>query len=690
MPSLELSLRVFAAAFLVGGTAFVSYTGAALLFRPAAALARWVAVAVLGMTLSTVGFHALLNAHQFNPVAALVLVAAGAAAAALTGRAAFLRAARLDARLLGRVRRLFRKSRWRGWVAAFGVLCLAPLLRPFVTPPISWEALMVRLVKPAMWIQQGGGPALVLDRGVPTWLLYRNDQAGGEVFTALAMLPFHSHLFAGVASSVQWIALGLAILLLARELGAREPHASATAGFLLTMAPIRLLVGSGYIDIALALTTTAALAFVVRYLRRGCRASLVVACAAAGLASSIKLIGLPLGLLVLAFLAVLAVRRRHLSALAAGAVTFVALASPWLIYNLLDTGRPLPEVDVNLFGLELGRANEAVVELVRRAGEPSWNRELAALDTLFQGLTTERPALIWELIVPFAVAFAALPALARRLRPAALLFGAVTVLLLGLFFAPQTAGWRYSNPESFGRILLPLVIFVGCVAALRRGRGYFTFLLFVTFFVLFRMLLVYAWLFEIDDIMFIVLSAFVLGAVTFKARRWLRLAVCTAGGLLVVFYLAAHRPVHRDDALWNSRFVHKVHNYWVEPSRMLDEPERPHKIAVTHGVTEQLDSGLFYYLMGSELQNELVYVNPAKDPDDFVFNPWAAFAKVGYNDWLNRLLAGKIEYVVSFDRPSLELTWMEKHPEQFRRLWGSPGIRGLFLVLSEEVLSNEP
>jgi hypothetical protein len=47
----------------------------------------------------------------------------------------------------------------------------------------------------------------------------------------------------------------------------------------------------------------------------------------------------------------------------------------------------------------------------------------------------------------------------------------------------------------------------------------------------------------------------------------------------------------------------------------------------------------------------------------------------------DRLLAGGVEYVVSFDGSNLELSWMEKHPRDFRLIWGAPNVRGLFRVL---------
>jgi hypothetical protein len=263
--------------------------------------------------------------------------------------------------------------------------------------------------------------------------------------------------------------------------------------------------------------------------------------------------------------------------------------------------------------------------------------------------------------------------------------------VLVMYFHPDTRIWRHVTLLSFARVLVLGVVIVVPASALvvqrlprLAGRAYLAFLLFVAFFLLVRLHLVLVWLYEIDDMAFILLAVFVLAAAAVRVPRIARAAVVSAGALLLVAMVATHRGRHRNEALQVSRFVHHVLSHWVEPARMLDEPRRPHIIAVAHGPTDLVDTGLFYFLIGRKLQNRLVYVSLAKDEGEVLLNPWNAFQKVSYELWVERLLERGVEYVLTLDSSPLEQSWMERHPDRFTRLWGAPNQRGLYRVLRDE------
>jgi hypothetical protein len=193
--------------------------------------------------------------------------------------------------------------------------------------------------------------------------------------------------------------------------------------------------------------------------------------------------------------------------------------------------------------------------------------------------------------------------------------------------------------------------------------------------------------YELDDVVALILGVGAIVVVTqlagrLGAPRAARVALASVLVLAICAALAAHRDKHRLAALREARFIHSVVRFWAEPARILDRPRSPQVIAVTHGHTELLDHGLFYFLFGRELQNRLVYVPPTRDGHR-VFNPWNHLIELSYDVWLARLVELGVHYVVAFDRGSAEQAWMEDHPERFQRVWGVPKIRGLYKVLPE-------
>src|SRR5688572_30240244 len=113
--------RAAAAVFLIGGQLAVAHWLAARLVDPAAFLARWAAVPIAGMAVSTLGFHALATAQLFTLPAAL---AAMAALLALVfgprwARALWRQDLARERVAFRRVARLLRRSPRLVWIGAF-------------------------------------------------------------------------------------------------------------------------------------------------------------------------------------------------------------------------------------------------------------------------------------------------------------------------------------------------------------------------------------------------------------------------------------------------------------------------------------------------------------------------------------------------------------------------------------------
>ena len=351
----EFLIRALCAQWLVAGTALASYALAARLLRGVPAALRWLGIGVAGMWLATVGFHVLAAAGWFTLPAALAAVTLLVALLVPTTPGLARTLAR-DARALHRLVACFRRSRYRG-IATVLLICAAPvLLRPLFMPPMGWDTLVYHAVKAGLWVEHAG--KLQMDAPGP-WAAYGERWAGAEVLMAWAMLPFHSDLLAVAGEGLQWLGLGFAATLFARQLGAREPYASSAAAFLVAVPTVRLMVGSGYVEPVLYLCLGAALAFALRGLRRPSLGTLLFAAAACALAAGIKITSLGTVAVIIVFPALRALvdRRRWRQRL--GWVTLAALVgaaaiAPWPVHTYLKTGLPLSPLPVSIAGHALG------------------------------------------------------------------------------------------------------------------------------------------------------------------------------------------------------------------------------------------------------------------------------------------------------------------------------------------------
>ena len=58
--------------------------------------------------------------------------------------------------------------------------------------------------------------------------------------------------------------------------------------------------------------------------------------------------------------------------------------------------------------------------------------------------------------------------------------------------------------------------------------------------------------------------------------------------------------------------------------------------------------------------------------------------------WLKRLRRERFDYVVSLDPATVELEWMDKHPETFRYVAGVRGFRGIYKLTDRDIKPPAP
>ncbi len=484
-----LFARAVLAQLLVAEAFLASYAIALRLLPGAPTVLRWVGVAVCAALLATAGFHGLAAFGAFDLLhASASLTVLTVVVAWSASRGELRRSLARDIRFVGRIHRLCRDGPHRGVVLAFFVVCLPIVLRPFVLPPLGWDTLTYHGVKAGMWVQHAGKLTM---RGPGTWAYYATMWAGGEVFTSWAMLLFHGDLLAMAVDVAEWLALGLALMALARSIGVREPYASSAVVFALAVPTLRISVGSGYVEAALLMATFCGLALAVRFLDRGSLGAFYLSIGAIAMAAGIKVPFVPVSLLILAIeLARMATLRRPPAVLAlhvsAGVALFLAILAPWPLHAWWQTGLPFSPLPVEILGKKLG---EPPPEVEWYMDQDRRNFTAASeLADLKQSLFQERMGPGVTTMIAVGVSLLAMPLLWRRRAWSAALLCSTIAATWATYFAPDLSLVRHSFASSGVRFLLPALLssvvlsVVFCARSPRLGPLYRLFLLAGAFF----------------------------------------------------------------------------------------------------------------------------------------------------------------------------------------------------------------
>jgi hypothetical protein len=444
--------------------------------------------------------------------------------------------------------------------------------------------------------------------------------AGGSVFTAWGMLPFHDDFLAVAPEAVQWIGLSLAALAIARAIGVREPFASVAAGLVAALPPSRLLVGTGYADPALYLCFGGAAAFTLRWLSSGEAGARVLAAAGLGLTAAISPRLLPL-VAVVALLLLFA--RRGRGALA-GSTVFVAAAAPWYLYNLSATGSPLPPEVLRFFDAGPATVFRILQETFSLVGNP----------VMYLGGAVV-PAILALVSVPWLIARR------PRLGITLLAVGAVAVCCVFFLREPQTG---YPSRLWIPTLLLAVPTSMWwCRSLPRLGRVYCALLVFSLFFELARFLHLNVRPVETAAMLRWATGAFAIGVLVAVLPRWRGLVAVAAAAWLIA-YAHGYHVDNRYPAFFDGLVVPATPRGWAKTARLVDGAS-PRRIAVVGGPIGE-GPWITYGLLGSRLQNDVFHVPPPHDRQA----------------WIERLRELDVDFVVAVSPRSSEEPWLKASP----------------------------
>jgi hypothetical protein len=696
---------------LGAGVLFVAFVVAWLNCGGRGALVRWTALGATAAFLLTAVFHLLAAVHLFARGPALSVGAALAAVAFLTsrGRAAFWW--QRERTFIRRVARRFWKSPYRVTVLIWLAGAAPPILRALILPPLGWDALTLHATKAAMWVQSGSVAGM---DGPGPWAYYRLQLAGAEVFLAWAMLPMRSDVLVPLVDILEWFALGLTLIVLARTLRIREPFATTAAGFVLALPTVRLMIGAGYVELIsmAALTGGIALGAASGKIRGQ---PLLLAGALLGVAAATKVNMIPIAgvaLLILAIQTLYSERTKALPWVASAALMFAVALGPWLLRSFHETGSILAPLPIHVGGWAIGKSAPEVDWLLHRSPQELAARgsELTVLKRVFARGGPLTPDLGLMAVVPIVMSLLGVSWLARRAPGPAVTVLVVSACSVIMYFSDSFQVLRHHWTSSSGRFLVPFVAFatlasVGwCRRSSRTAMVYGSALWLLAVWNLFRFTGYGVSTASIDAMLPMFATAAVLAICSAAAFRFvpLRWPLLMAIFVTAIVVLNEVRSVHRYDLFARDYVLRPFFaraealgpfaSDWTPAISLVDDPGSPRRIAVTSGPHQDLDNWFAYPFLGRRLQNEVVYVPISGD------NRLRHFGSDGLNEqlatsasfdaWRIRLGEQGITHVMSFAPASIELGWMEHSPDTFLRLVGDDGVWGLFAVKDDRGVSR--
>jgi len=650
---------------------------------------RLAGAVILQYYLLTAAFFLLIGIRLFNLPAGLILISAAFVVAWRCWAASNLFRADLVALKLALESGL--KSPLKFAMLAGAVVFLTRTLRGFVMPPLGWDALTYHFIKAGRWVQFG---AMYTEKAPDAWAYYEYFPAGGDIFWAWCMLPFHGDSFTGPAGSLQWLTVLVAAYALGRQC-LLPPLYALWASILIGFSPSSMnFITAGYIENVGLACFLSATAFTVYGIRtRGVQQSAaVMTFIACGLMCGLKISFAPVSvLLALAGTFVLIFSSRNkLRAVVSliGSIALSCLPCWWYLRAYLHTGNPAYPLPLRIPGIVTLPGNAELVELMYGANPKappagSWEHYLTFMHEFFfrfvgyehLNLTPLAPVVIFLSLCGLAWARQSNRTRIDRVITA-LLFLLAAVIFIPLL-APGMSNYRYEWPESMGRFFLPGYSLLILLAVQGRGQRIIRILLGVCTAVT-------------------LVQAFPLG-MSFVDSYALGLGLAASIPVLLVARLVAARRLSRWSLAlpvalavaclglirdkYRYAYYHEVpKNYdmhrlvWtMVPSYMweyLDQPKRPLRIATTAGFYLRGHNWLRAPLMGRNLQNHIQYVPVTTDGSifDYYFLEKGGRKPASLGDfdaWYGRLRELEIDYVTCAGPFSFELEWMAHRPDLF-------------------------
>lgn len=593
-------------------------------------------------------------------------------------------------------------SRWAGLVP-FTLLASAVslrFLRGLVAPPLAWDALTYHLFKAGRWVQTGSWQT---EPAPDAWGYYAYFLPGGDIWWAFTMLPGRTDTFLAATGLGLYMSLGLAGYCAASLFTASRRTAALCAGALCGLPSVLNYLTAAYVDIWVLTGLLASVCFSMQYLRTSTLRWLFLSVASIAVLAATKHAVLPYAVPLWLMLCLHALRARHSSHhsgwLRTALVLFVPLlvCLPPYLKACIEQGSPVYPLTVKLLGLVLWRGNEQLSRLLSGANLPpallrqfSWREFLVGL---FWGRVSGGEHLNFGpggFLVLVCGPWAWARAIScRETRGPALLLGWLALVTVSGVLQPSMLAQRVWWGGIIGRFLAPALaatILVMCrlPAGLRNALfGAVMLLSFPLVLPLGYSDADWAALRQLGPTTALaVVGAILLAGIVSRYWRSTPAAVAVAGLVVGAVFSATISPVrdryrydiYRAAAAGRAFDLHPLHSGAVAlwpVWRTLDAP-LGRVVAFSAGWDGIGHNWYRYPLLGSRLQNHVIYVSPGAGDGQQVslLRPDDQKADAAPS-WLGHLRQANVDVVVLSGPEPREFDLLRRHPDRFR-----PVLRG--------------
>lgn len=544
------------------------------------------------------------------------------------------------------------------------ILVFLHMVASCILPIMGWDYVAYRGLKAGLFIQNKG----LFNIGLPGgWQFYKLMPGNMEVIFSYLMLGTRNDFFVTIFDFLIFLLLPLPVW--AYSLQRTDSDWRLMQALLIWWLPL-LYEGVGFAQTETEITflILAATLFMLDFIREKKFVIMGMCGLSLGIAYGIKPIVLPQILVFAITTCIVSVKnaRRAFLFLVVFFGSFLSLSLPWFICSLIETGLPLSPLPINFLGIQLGSTTEAMNLNMSRIGSVPYVRfeELGQIANLF---------FTWD-----------------RLAFGYLGFAELIVLLICLFYS-----WRTSKVTSS----LCLMIFMSGVIAYFQPSMRLNRVFYHSGRYLVHAISALFFLFERPsrNPVWYILPVFLIGGLMLNAIP--RTRSYPTGGMetLLLLFLAIPLTLFLTKkfsghirvavsiflltmcaALATSlrtvavphyfKLIGQVNPgyYWIEAISDSIYKGKGHRIAVTAGRYEKLSNHLLYHFLGASFQNSLVYVLPySLEPGRPVIFPEASKVVESRNEWINQLVANRIEYVLSLRPGSPELLILNSSPKTF-------------------------
>jgi len=575
-------------------------------------------------------------------------------------------------------------SPWSLAIVPGALVLLASMLRGTAAPPLGWDALTYHLFRAGRWVHDGHAAAIAAP---DAWGYYEWFPRTGDSFWSWALLGMRDGGLLAVGGALVLAGVGLGGYAAARAIGAARRDALLAGGAVALTPAVANALTVAYVDNLVLALTLAATALGIEGIRGRNARSIALSGLALGLASATKYSMLqPLAgaALVLAW----AAGPRLAAAFAGSAALPLALecadrwartGSPFWPFRLALAGREIfpgnPELTLLLQG-KLALPGQAVFDA------PSFFRWLLSPGRHeFAQCLGVGP--VFPLIAAGAVLVVARAARDRAHRPVVLFASAIAVLTVTATLGEDNLALRTLWAQTYARFTMPAFA-MAIVGAAALGSPWSRAVLALHALLGAALAWPHGWS-DADAggaaraLVPVLAGCALLWIVDRGVRkrvRPLRLPLAAAAfavplllglppiraGLRYTIYERASHPTPSFDMHELNRAYVGAWPLW----RALDDA-RPHRVAVAAGWDGTGHNAYLFPLLGSRLQNDVVYVPPGRDgkPIDYREGEALSFA-ASHEAWAGRLAEADVDAFAALAPPPPErAAWIERDPDHF-------------------------